>query len=195
MTNKNELYRETFALFQEYGAKFTMDALAERLGISKKTLYELVPSKEELVLRSLRRYFDAVERQQAEIRTDTSTSALERVTRLLCAVPEMPFAEYRIREMKRAFPEAYLILTRWLETGWDKTFAVMDEARAKGELEDFDRDLFSRLYAYAMEGLMLERERMTTVDFAALQKHAVRMLLGGVCTEAGRQRLGSWING
>lgn len=190
MRNEDELYRETFALYQEQGSKFTMDELSNRLGVSKKTLYELVPSKEELVLRSLAQYFDAVERQQAAIRIDTSTGALERVVRLLCVVPEMPFQEYRIRELQRAFPEAYLLLTRWLETGWDKTFVVMDEARAEGTLENFDRDLFSRLYAYAMEGLMLERERLTTADFAALQKRAVRMLLGGVCTSAGRERLG-----
>ena len=189
MTNEDELYHETFALYQEHGAKFTMDALADRLGVSKKTLYELVPSKEELVLRALERYFDAVERQQAAIRADASAGALERVVRLLCVVPEMPFREYRIRELKRAFPEAYLLLARWLETGWDKTFAVMDAARAEGSLEDFDRELFSRLYAYAMEGLMLERERLTTADFAALQKRAVHMLLGGVCTPAGRARL------
>jgi AcrR family transcriptional regulator len=192
MTNEDELYREAFALYQEHGAKFTMDELADRLGVSKKTLYELVPSKEELVLRALKRYFDAVETQQAAIRADASVGALERVVRLLCAVPEMPFAEYRIRELKRAFPEAYLLLTRWLETGWDETYAVMDAARAEGALEDFDRDLFSRLYAYAMEGLMLERERLTTADFAALQRRAVRMLLGGVCTPMGRERIRQW---
>jgi hypothetical protein len=141
------------------------------------------------VLRALERYFDAVERQQAAIRADASLDALERVERLLCAVPEMPFRDYRIRELRRAFPEAYLRLTRWLETGWEKTFAVMDAAQAEGSLEDFDRELFSRLYAYAMEGLMLEREQLTTADFAALQRRAVRMLLGGICTRRGRQRL------
>ncbi len=189
MKNEDALYRELFVLYQEQGIKFTMDELALRLGVSKKTLYELVRSKEELVMRALDWYFDAVERQQAAIRADASVSALERVERLLCAVPEMPFRDYRIRELRRAFPEAYQRLTRWLETGWERTFAVMDAAKAEGSLENFDQELFSRLYAYAMEGLMLEREQLTTADFAALQRRAVRMLLGGICTPRGRERL------
>ena len=52
MTTEEKLFETTFALYQEQGVKFTMDELALRLGISKKTLYELVRSKEELVERA-----------------------------------------------------------------------------------------------------------------------------------------------
>lgn len=189
MTNEEQLFRETFALYQEQGAKFTMDELAARLAISKKTLYELVRSKEELVDRALTFYFDAVERGQAAIRTDASLTALEKVEQLLCVVPEMPFRDYQIRELKRAFPAAYLRMTRWLSTGWEKTFAVMDAAIAEGTLEAFDKPLFSRLYAYAMEGLLQEREHLRTADFEDIQKRAVRLLLRGVCSEGGRAAL------
>ncbi len=191
MTNEIDLYRETFALYQEQGAKFTMDELALRLAISKKTLYEMVRSKDELVDRALTFYFDAVEQEQTSIRSDSSLNALERVERLLCVVPEMPFHEYRMRELKRAFPEAYRRMTDWLETGWGNTFSVMQIAITEGFLEPFDRELFSRIYAYAMERLMLESEQMKTADFADLQKRAVRMLLCGVCSATGRAQLGN----
>ena len=65
MTNEQQLYLETFALYQECGAKFTMDELANRLSISKKTLYELVRSKEDLVQKALLYYFDLVAAEQA----------------------------------------------------------------------------------------------------------------------------------
>ena len=68
MTTEEKLYEATFALYQENGVKFTMDELANRLGISKKTLYERVRSKEELVARAVAYYFDAVEREQRAIR-------------------------------------------------------------------------------------------------------------------------------
>lgn len=191
MTNEDALYRESFALYQEQGAKFTMDELASRLGISKKTLYEIVRSKEELVERALTRYFDAVEREQSAIIADTSRSGLQKVARLLCVVPQMPFQDYRIRELQRAFPAGYLLLTRWLETGWERTFAVMDEAVREGTLADFDKQLFSKIYAYAIEGFMLEREQRTTADFAAEQKRIVTMLLCGVCSADGRKQLQS----
>ena len=189
MTNEKTLFDETYALYQERGIKFTMDELASRLCISKKTLYEIVRSKEELICRALVYYFDAVEREQATIRGDNSLNALQKVEGLLCVVPRMPFRDYRIRELRRVFPEAYLRLTAWLETGWEKTFAVMDEAVAEGALISFDHALFAKIYAYVVEGMMLEREARTTADFAEEQKRAVRMLLGGICSEEGRKKL------
>jgi len=189
MTTEQQLYEAAFALYQENGVKFTMDDLANRLAISKKTLYALVRSKEELIDRAVSNYFDEVEREQAAIRGDESLTPLQKVERLLCVVPQMPFRDYRIRELRRAFPQAFQQVTAWLETGWEKTFAIMDEAIMEGTLAAFDKALFAKIYAYVIEGLMLEREARTTADFADEQRCAVKMLLGGICTEAGRKTL------
>ena len=191
MTTEEKLFETTFALYQEQGVKFTMDELALRLGISKKTLYELVRSKEELVERALTYYFDAVEREQRGIRENQSLSALQKTMRLLCAVPQMPLQQYRIRELRWAFPSAYLQLANWLETGWENTFAIMDEGVAEGTLAPFDHALFAKIYAYVIEGMMLEREQHTTADFIEEQKRAVRLLLGGICSASGRKQLDS----
>ena len=190
MTTEEKLFETTFALYQEQGVKFTMDELALRLSISKKTLYELVRSKEELVGRALMYYFDAVEREQRGIREDQSLSALEKTQRLLCAVPQKPLQLYRIRELRRAFPTAYQQLANWLETGWENTFAIMDEAVNEGTLEPFDHVLFAKVYAYVIEGLMLEQELRTKADFAQEQARAVKMLLCGVCSASGRAQIG-----
>jgi len=191
MTTEEKLFETTFALYQEQGVKFTMDELALRLAISKKTLYELVRSKEDLVERALTYYFDAVEREQRGIREDKSLSALEKTVRLLCAVPQMPLQHYRIRELRRAFPKAFLQLANWLETGWENTFTVMDEAVCEGMLMPFDHALFAKVYAYVIEGLMLEQELRTKADFAQEQARTVKMLLGGVCSASGREQLES----
>jgi len=189
MTTEEKLYGATFALYQENGVKFTMDELANRLGISKKTLYALVRSKEALVARAVAFYFDAVEAAQRTIREDGTLTALQKTERLLCVVPQMPFRDYRVRELRRSFPQAFQQVTIWLETGWEQTFAIMDEAVASGALMLFDHALFAKIYAYIIEGMMLEREARTTADFADEQRRAVKMLLGGVCTDAGRKTL------
>lgn len=188
MIEENTMFIETYTLYQERGIKFTMDELSARLCISKKTLYELVRSKEELICRALTYYFDAVEREQTAIREDCALTALQKVERLLCVVPKMPFRDYRIRELRRAFPEAYLRLAAWLETGWDKTFSVMDEAVKDGTLLAFDHALFAKIYAYVVEGMVLEREARTTADFAEEQKRAVNMLLSGICSNEQRSQ-------
>jgi hypothetical protein len=65
----------------------------------------------------------------------------------------------------------------------------MEEAVAAGTLMPLDKALFAKLYAYVIEGLMLERDIRTTADFAHEQRRAVKMLLGGICTDAGRKQL------
>ena len=189
MIDEQTMFNEIYALYQERGVKFTMDELAARLRVSKKTLYEVVRSKEELIERALVYYFDAVEREQAAIREDNTLTALQKIERLLCVVPNMPFRDYRIRELKHAFPNAYLRLACWLETGWEKTFSVMDEAVLEGTMVEFDHALFAQIYAYVIEGMVLEREMRTATDFAEEQLRAVRMLLGGICADAGRKAL------
>ena len=50
--------------FRENGVKFTMDSLASRLGISKRTLYETVPSKTALIEMVIDLTFADVKKQQ-----------------------------------------------------------------------------------------------------------------------------------
>ena len=65
----------------------------------------------------------------------------------------------------------------------------MDEAVAEGALLSFDHALFAKIYAYVIEGMMLERETRTAADFAEELKRAVHMLLGGIYSNEGRKQL------
>ena len=189
MITEEMLFHDAFVLYQEYGVKFTMGDLAARLGISKKTLYELVSSKDELVTRAVSHYFDAVEREQADIRKDNTLSALQKTERLLCVNPQMPFPRIPHPRVAALLPGALSAADRTSRNRMEKIFSVMDEAIAQGFLMSFDKTLFGKIYAYVIEGLMLEREQRAAVEFAEEQCRAVRMLLGGICTGRGRDLL------
>ena len=68
-----------------------MGDLAARLGISKKTLYEQVHSKDELVSQVTEHYFVAVARDQVALRANNTIPPLEKVELILCVVPQLPF--------------------------------------------------------------------------------------------------------
>ena len=53
--------------FQYSGFRFTMDALAKRIGISKRTLYETIPSKEAVIEMVIDRTFEDIKEQQKVI--------------------------------------------------------------------------------------------------------------------------------
>lgn len=167
-------------LYYEQGGKFTMDTLAARLGISKKTLYERVHSKEDLAVQLVEFYFAGVAELQNAIHADTSLPALEKLRRLLCATPETPMRKYHLQELKASFPAAYRVLDERLRLGWERTLSVLAQAKAEGSIRDIDSTLFSRIYAASIEELLMENDITSDLTFRQKQAQLVEILLFGI---------------
>ena len=180
MIDKDILFTEAMALFAERGVKMTMDELAGRMRVSKRTLYETVGSKEELAMFGVRRYFEIVEERQQPIRADDSLSATEKLRRLLTTTPVMPMSAFKLNEFRVTYPRAYALLNEKLTTGWDKTFAVMDEGVRAGELRETDKLFFAQVYAAAIEGLTMEYSAASGMGFNEMQKKLVDLLIDGL---------------
>ena len=60
MSLEIKIVNATIDIFREKGVKFTMDDLANRLGVSKRTLYENIDSKETLLNLLVDEVFDSV---------------------------------------------------------------------------------------------------------------------------------------
>jgi AcrR family transcriptional regulator len=182
MIDRPQLFTEAMALYWERGIKFTMDELATRLCISKKTLYEMVRSKEDLVVQVIEFYFDGVADLQRAIHSDTSLSAVEKLRRLLCATPDFPIRKYHLHELKMNFPSAYKVLDDKLRLGWDQTLSVVNQAKAEGTIKEIDNHLFSKIYASAIEEIILENDIDSHLTFRQQQEQIVDMLLFGICS-------------
>lgn len=180
MITNEDLFREAMTLYYEQGGKFTMDTLATRLGISKKTLYERVHSKEDLAVQLVEFYFAGVAELQNAIHADTSLPALEKLRRLLCATPETPMRKYHLQELKASFPAAYRVLDERLRLGWERTLSVLAQAKAEGSIRDIDSALFSRIYAASIEELLMENDITSDLTFRQKQAQLVEILLFGI---------------
>ena len=55
---KNEIIRESIISLRQEGLRFSIDSLADRLRISKKTVYKYFPDKDTLALALYEKYFD-----------------------------------------------------------------------------------------------------------------------------------------
>jgi TetR/AcrR family transcriptional regulator, cholesterol catabolism regulator len=66
-------------LFMRYGIKsITMDDVARELGISKKTLYQFVENKDDLVMKMLKRHID-LEKTECEVQFTQTSNAIEEI--------------------------------------------------------------------------------------------------------------------
>jgi AcrR family transcriptional regulator len=77
------LDRTTMRLFQSGFDGLTMDSVAEDAGISKKTLYHLVPSKADLLKMVIGRQIESVEKKIKGIQVDPHKSFQEKLDGML----------------------------------------------------------------------------------------------------------------
>jgi AcrR family transcriptional regulator len=180
MLTTEQLFSETMSLYFERGARFTMVDLSARLGISKKTLYEAVRSKDELAVRMVEYYFAQVAALQDQIHADPALSPVDKLKKLLCATPDLPMRRYHLEELKRSFPAAYRILDERLRQGWERTLAVLDQAKAAGAVKNIDNPLFSRIYSAAIEDILMQNDIHSALTFKQKQQQIVEILLFGI---------------
>jgi len=64
---KDRIIKKSIELFNEFGCKFSMEALSKALSISKKTLYKYFSSKEELISYIINESFNEVHEKQNSI--------------------------------------------------------------------------------------------------------------------------------
>ena len=73
--------------FTRNGLKFTMNDVAKALGISKKTIYTVFESKQDVLMAIADRYARDFTDMRQEIEADTELDTLEKLERLFCAIP------------------------------------------------------------------------------------------------------------
>lgn len=142
----------------------------------------MVRSKEDLVVQVVEYYFEGVAILQHAIHSETNLSAVEKLRRLLCATPDFPIRKYHLHELKMNFPSAFKVLDDKLRFGWDQTLIVMNQAKAEGAVKEIDNLLFSKIYASAIEEIILGNDIDSHLTFRQQQEQIVDMLLFGICS-------------
>ena len=156
-----------------------MTDLAKSLNMSKRTLYEFFESKEKLILALIEHYFNLMLAEKDVIRADKTLSLGEKIQKLLKTVPNLALEKYRLAELKNKYPKAYELINKKLTTGWEKTFALLDEAKSKNLIKDIDNNLFIKIYIASTEGLLLENNG-GNYTFKQMQSQMVDILLSGI---------------
>ena len=152
-----ELYErcleKTMKLVSEQGTHFTMSELATSLGISKKTVYQMFESKEELLLAVAEHGFTQIKQCEQQILQDPALSLTEKIRRLIIVLPEQyqKVNWYRVEIVAEKYPAVYHCIRRHLETGWEPTLALLQQGIDEGELSPFSLPVFQGMVIGSME--------------------------------------------
>lgn len=156
MTLQERVTATAIELFEDQGIRFTMDELARRLRMSKRTIYEQVGTKEEILERVINDAFASIKAREAEIIADPDLDVVTKLRQVLVVMPVRtdlvdPAAIAQVRE---AYPDKYDLIVHHLSTGWEDTLALYEEAVGAGALRAVNPLVLREVLLAAMEHML-----------------------------------------
>lgn len=151
MDTVNLILRISVDLFRQYGFRtITMDDIARRAGISKKTLYQHFISKSEVVSRAVTWFHESV-RQQLEDQVPSAENAVEGMLRMNMLLNQtfQQINPMALLELQRYFPQAY--------QQFREQFVYRDVALIRDNIQ---RGMDEGLYREGLDAELLARYRV-----------------------------------
>jgi len=172
--------------FRENGVKFTMDSLASRLGISKRTLYETVPSKTAVIEMVIDLTFADVKKQQKSIFEDDEMSLTNKLKKLFTIVPAYAdMIDYRrVNEIKRIYPHLSQKIDDNLNSDWDRTISLLEEGVDAGVIKRKNlvvlKLLLVQVFGKLLDGNFLIQNN---ISYQTAMKETLSIVFDGILTD------------
>ena len=116
---RNQIVAAALEEINNFGIKFTMDALVKRLSISKSTLYAHFKSKEEVIGTIVDLALASLRQQRQEILNNNMLSVPDKLKALLIAHPPMDVSMRFMLDLKRQFPEEWNKIQQQRTEKWE----------------------------------------------------------------------------
>lgn len=153
MELRREILEGTLQVFNQKGLKFTMDDIAKRLQMSKKTIYTVFMDKEELFLDMVDYLFDSIKESERQVLEDNSLSTLEKIQKILGVMPE-GYRDVDFRQLyllKDKYPRIYKQVELRLETGWEDTISLLEQGMREGVIRPIRLSILKMMMEAALE--------------------------------------------
>ena len=189
-----EVIQKAGQLFMRYGIKsMTMDEIARHMGVSKKTLYQFVDNKKDLVKKVMLQHIDMQQCNIQGVFSDESNAidALMDMTKVVGS--EMKELHPSIMfDLKKYHPEAFAILQEHKQSFIYRNIKNNLEIGMKSGLyrDNLNPELLTYLYLSMVNSIM-DPENLVKEDFSYADLHAemMRYHIRGIASSEGRAYL------
>ncbi len=191
---EKEILMQASELFSKYGIKsMTMDDISRQLGISKKTLYQYVDNKKDLVKKSIQIHINEEECCMENVLSSDGNAIDELMMMIKMVSSQMKEMHPSvIFDLKKYHIEAYRCLTDHRD---DFIYTNIKRNIEEGIKSGFYRDninpeVLTRLYL-SMVNVIMDPESSTLKDYsnAEIYTEMVRYHIRGIASSKGREYL------
>lgn len=146
MDIKDRITKAALELFNEKGIKFSMDSLAGKLNIAKKTIYANYSSKDELIIEVIHSIFKNIKEQEKNI-MESNIPSLDKLKNVLTLLPENidNFNYGKLYELRVLRPDLYLYVDAHLKADWENTAFLFNKAINEGVIREFDMNVMRNI--------------------------------------------------
>lgn len=183
MDNKEKILEATIKVFNRKGLKFTMDDIASELSMSKKTIYTVFRDKESMFFAMVDYCFDKIKESENEILSDDSLSTVEKIRGVLAVLPS-GYKDVDFRQLytlKDKYPNTYSRVEERLETGWEKTIAIINQGIEEGSIRPVNVNLLKSMLEATIEQFF-QRDILirNQISYAEALEEVVNILVDGI---------------
>lgn len=171
--------------FRQTGLKFTMQDVAEQARISKKTIYTVFASKEELLLGMLDYGYEKIQARKKEIiRAD-----MDLRNRLRLAMIALP-AEYesidfrQLDGLKEQYPAVHQALHRHLEDNWEPVLELLAEGQRQGLIRPVAVPVLRLMITASIESFIdSDLLNQSNISYEQALNEMIDIIMKGICTD------------
>jgi len=187
----NELLTKSRAMFMRHGVKtLTMDDIAKEMGMSKKTIYQFVSNKAELVKLTVEDYLEEEKRELNLILTGTGNSVEEMIKMVAYFLNVVrDFNATSLYDLQKHYPETWQILNEYrFQYMRERLIENINTGIQQGDYRtDLNADIISKIYLSATE-LLYNQTLFPTNEypFIKIYREFMTYHLCGILTQKGR---------
>jgi AcrR family transcriptional regulator len=182
--------RITEWIFERGVNSFTMDDVAAETGVSKKTLYRLIPSRNELILQVVGRKMDMVEEMQNRILENKELDFPRKIGAMARVVSDAVsrFRVNAVRDMAKASPELWETIRRRRERILSGMFKVLEEGRSAGMVRtDIPPEFLALFFQQVLDAVVTPAAAVAAdMKLNEILDSALSLIFTGMLTQKGR---------
>ncbi|MEK4063489.1 MULTISPECIES: TetR/AcrR family transcriptional regulator [Paenibacillus] len=181
---KERIIQASVAEIKMRGLKFSIRDVAKRAGISTKTLYQNIESKEQIIGYIVEQSVSEMRHAEQLIINESSLSNMDKLHKTLALLPSRLVLHnvHFLEELKQRYPVQWAEVDHYIHNGWDNIRLLVEKGVRNGELREFDFELFIQVYIGAFYRLM--EHQYEVQDGLSLERalgQMVDLLLVGIC--------------
>lgn len=190
----NNILEQSTKLFLRYGIKsLTMDDISNELKISKKTLYQFVSDKQDLVQKAMEKYCTDDKLMVEEIKGEAGNAVEESL--LITKHVKQKFAAIHpsiYYDLEKYYPEAW---TKMREHQYGFVFETVQNNLKNGINEgyyrtDINPEIIARAYVTTVYAMVDRTDVvLNRYDFGTIYEEFMKYHLRGIASEKGHQYL------